>query len=377
LRRDWRDLVVVLAPTRLRFARWAFAWGGWLVALAGAGALTWFLIATSTESETQSTESKPPFAQVGRQDNDAPVWSLAFSPGATFLAWGTIAGDLYLKHLATGRTLLLQHGPGGSTRSLAFSSDDRLLAATGNDNALRLWDTEAGTELAGLGDGAETGRCVAFSRAGKLLALGSSESVWPHRGIVTIWDWEGRRRLITLHDHSASINILAFAPDGTRLMSGDVAGIVKLWDVTTGRERATLRACQPGTGVTAMVISPDGALLVTAGLVDRSVRIWDATNGEPRGELPRTDSGVTDLAFSPDGTTLAMAQGDGTATLWGVAPPREQGSLRAQGRALQSVAFSSDGRLLATGGMDGAIRFWDIAQVLGGQSSAKDRARGD
>jgi hypothetical protein len=93
LRRDWRDLVVVLAPTRLRFARWAFAWGGWLVVLAGLGALTWFLIATSTEPETQSAEPKPPFAQVGRQDNDAPVGSLAFAPGEPRLAYSGLPSD--------------------------------------------------------------------------------------------------------------------------------------------------------------------------------------------------------------------------------------------------------------------------------------------
>jgi hypothetical protein len=77
--------MVVLEPTRSRFARWAFAWGGWLLVLAGSGALTctWFLIATSTETGTPSTEPEPPLAQVGRQDDDAPVWSLAFSPGAT------------------------------------------------------------------------------------------------------------------------------------------------------------------------------------------------------------------------------------------------------------------------------------------------------
>jgi WD40 repeat protein len=194
---------------------------------------------------------------------------------------------------------------------------------------------------------------------------------------VTIWDWEARRRLITLQGHSSGITVLSFAPDGSRLVSGDSAGIVKIWDVTTGQERASLWACEPGGCLTAIAISPDGARLATAGFLDRSVRFWDAASGEPRGELPKSGSGVTDLAFSPDGATLALARGDGTIPLWDVARARERGALRTQGRGLQSVAFSSDGRLLVTGGMDGAVRFWDLAQALGGPSSAKDRARSD
>jgi len=368
--------MVVREPTRSRFGRWAFAWGGWLLVLAGAGGLAWFTLATSSEHETQSPEPKPPFAQVGRQDNDAPVWSLAFAPGEPRLACATAEGEVWLQDVGTGRAMLLERGSMRSAQSLAFFPDGRVLGVAGHGSAVRLWDIETRTVLPGLGDGAETGPCIAFAPAGKLLAV--SDSRGEHRrGAVTIWDWEGRRRLITLHDRSGGITVLAFAPDGTRLASGDSAGIVKLRDVATGRERATLRACQPGTGVTAMVISPDGALLVTAGVVDRWVRVWDAVSGGPKGKLLRTDSGVTSLAFSPNGTTLAMAQGDGIARLWGVAPPREQGSVRAQGRGLQSVAFSSDGRILATGGMDGTVRFWDMAQALGGQSSPKDCARGD
>jgi WD40 repeat protein len=38
------------------------------------------------------------------------------------------------------------------------------------------------------------------------------------RGEVTIWDWEGRRRLVALRGHPGGITVLAFAPDGTRLV---------------------------------------------------------------------------------------------------------------------------------------------------------------
>jgi WD40 repeat protein len=368
--------MVVLEPGRSRFGRWAIAWGGWLVVLAELGALSWFLIATSPEPETQSTEPNPPFAQVGRQDHDAPAWSLTFSPGASRLACATTTGEVWLQDLGTGLAHPLQHGPISSAQSLAFSADGRVLAVAGDGRAVRLWDTETGAEHSRLGDGAETGLRVAFSPAGKLLAVGGSGD-GRHPGAVTIWDWEARRRLITLNGHSSGITALAFAPDGSRLVSGDTAGIVKLWDVATGQERASLRACEPGGCLTAITISPDGALFVTAYCLDRSVRFWDAASGEPRGELPRSGSRVADLAFSPDGATLALARGDGTISLWDVARARERGVLRTPGRGLQSMAFSSDGRLLATGGMDGAVRFWDMAQALGGQSSSRARARGD
>ena len=358
-----------------RFARWAFARGGWLLVLAGAGALAWLASVTSTEPETLSTAPQQPFLQFGRQDNDALVWSLVFSPGASLLASVNAAGEVWLQDLGTGRALFLQHGNMGSRRSLAFSSDGRVLAVAGNRGGVRLWDTETGTELCRLGDWVERVRCVAFSPAGKLLAVGESGDT--RQPGATIWDWEGRRRLITLDGHSAGINALAFAPDGSRLVSGDAAGVVKLWDVASGQERASLRANDARSGVAAIAISPDGTLFVTAGFLDRSVRFWNAANGEPRGEFPRTGPGVIDLAFSPDGTTLAMARYDGTIPLWEVAPARERGAVQAQGQRLQSVDFSSDGRLLATGGLDGAVRFWDVAQVLRGQSSARDRASGD
>src|SRR5262249_56891033 len=98
-------------------------------------------------------------------------------------------------------------------------------------------DGEWGREASRLGADWEPGGRVAFSRDGKRLAVGGSGDGGRRRGAVTIWDWEGRRRLVTLHGHSGDINALAFAPGGSWLASADSAGIVKIWDVAAGRER--------------------------------------------------------------------------------------------------------------------------------------------
>jgi WD40 repeat protein len=182
---------------------------------------------------------------------------------------------------------------------------------------------------------------------------------------------------MTLHGHSSGIHVVSFTPDGARLVSGDSAGIVKLWDLSTGQERASLRAREPGGGVAALAISPDGTVFVTAGFLDRSVRIWGAASGDPRGELPKTGSAVTDLAFSRNAKTLAVVNGDGTIAFWEVNLKRERAVLRTSGRGLRAVAYSADGRLLVTGGMDGAVRLWDLAQVLGTEVHRKDRTQGN
>src|SRR5262249_28283091 len=81
--------MVVSKQTASGFAGRASALGGWLLVIAGFGALSWLIIATRTRPEAELAESERPFAQVSRRHNDAPVCSLAFTCGTSRMAWGT------------------------------------------------------------------------------------------------------------------------------------------------------------------------------------------------------------------------------------------------------------------------------------------------
>jgi WD40 repeat protein len=151
---------------------------------------------------------------------------------------------------------------------------------------------------------------------------------------------------------------VAFSPDGKTLLTG-----TKLWDAHTGEERATLHV---QGAVQAFVFSPDGRTLAFASWSrdfygapgSRNgpiLKLWDLATCKERATLQGRagEAGLagqaSSLAFSPDARTLASGSWGGTVTLLDVENARER-VIQDRGLPVTAVAFSPDGALLNPSG---------------------------
>jgi len=200
---------------------------------------------------------------------------------------------------------------------------------------------------------------LAWARDGQTIATGSAD------GNVKLWDVGEREVRLTLPGHRRPIRGLAYAPDGSWLVSvtDEKTGHLRTWDAVSGAARLTLKA--PKGVLQVVAVSPDGTTIATGGSAGKDVgevRLWDAATGDERGVLHGHAGEVVALCFAPDGRSLATAGSkDNLAKLWDLTALREVQTFAGHAKRINAVAFAPDGRTLATGSRDGSVRLWDVA----------------
>ena len=192
-------------------------------------------------------------------------------------------------------------------------------------------------------------------------------------GVIRLWDIEtGKHRQIrTPHK---IVDEVMFSPNGQTIMSRENMDF-RLWDIATGEFKASL---EDTTGTYNIVFNSDGTILY--GASRQELRLWDPDTGKIKMRLGVESSHTTHPVFSPDGQTIASAnKNDYTVQLWDpqtgqlkntllIGDPRYiKGIMISDGvskmvdyasRRVASIAFSPDGRTLAVSS-DSEIVFWD------------------
>jgi WD40 repeat protein len=362
---DGRTLISSGDDKTIRF--WSLPEGRLLATLEGLNSPTHFLavapngkrLVSGGKNSRLRLWSLPERRLLTRLDGNYAACAIAPDSRA-MIAHGS--SDIELRSLEDGR-LLSTVKVGYDVHSLAVSPDGKLLVAASREN-VRLWSLPEGTLLRTAQPGSYNPLRFAFSADGRMLLA------WAEYDSPRLWSLPDLQLTARLQADS-NMRAARFTPDGRQLLTGQSSGSLAFWNaqpiafqsylfdpVFTASKPPdkTIRAHKEG--ITALAISPDGKTLASASH-DNLTKLWSLPGGQLLATLEGHKEGVNDIAITPDSKTYITAGNDKTIKLWSapdtpsapVAAPSKKSAKQAAPQKTSKAApqkAAPKGRLLAT-----------------------------
>jgi WD40 repeat protein len=158
------------------------------------------------------------------------VCAMAFSRTGNVVASASHDGTYALRDAATGMMLCPPRRTNDNgCFALVFSKVEDRIATAGDDDVVRLWDLEYGTAINFFGGNGSNCKSLSFTEDANLVAAGASDS------LIRLWDCRApppaQRATLVFREHKVPVSALGCAPDGHSLLSGDLKGNLRLFDL--------------------------------------------------------------------------------------------------------------------------------------------------
>lgn len=309
------------------------------------------------------------------------ITALTFTHDEKTLVSGDAGGYIQFWDTKTGNKRVMSKAGKRNIDGLIFTENDTILTAvsaedltfryssTGEIVSYKLPNALGWSGSTSMGDGTSMRvSTFTFSSNGKRLATKNSENK-----MVDIWDITEGKNPIHLTDIEHQWGPISFLPDGSTLASASLSDNgVDLWNANTGELLTKLeipkKVFVKYNNITALAFSHNGNILA-GGTNKEEIHLWDFDNYNHIGILKEHKHAVCALVFSPDNTILASGDTGGGIYLWGFPERTLLATYKSSaGGYISELAFSPDGKTLAStsGSSDspktpgGAIFLWDV-----------------
>jgi WD40 repeat protein len=244
----------------------------------------------------------------------------------------------------------------GAIRQIAWKQDGALFAVA-TSVGMFLYNAET-LEIERSINIGETVQSVAFSPVENLLAAGSL------KGDIQWWFPDTGRYAGSFKGGRLGVNSLSFSAQEDVMASGSDDGTIRVWNPSQLLdpgivEYQPLNTWQAVDRITSVNINQD-AQLAAAGSY-QTVSVWDLGTGELLQTLDDFKGWVRDIAFSPDGGALAVADSSNRLRLWETASWKLTHDIPLEVfDSITGIDFNRDGMRLALGGKNGRVLLWNV-----------------
>ena len=199
-------------------------------------------------------------------------------------------------------------GHQGGPLPIATTIDQSLLAFSDAKYSVAIWDPSNDEVLNRLTVG--NPRDIQFLADAKTIAVAGAHE-------ISFWNFHTSKKIDEIFVDHRDVKCLAASHDRRLLASGSMGRTVELFKINDATEEPTLlhSLSGPGAPVDAIAISPDGKIAASSG-ADQVIRLWDIESGKQRASLAGHVTAVSALCFSPDGHTLLSASDDAVVRIW-------------------------------------------------------------